>query len=545
MPRRAPAGHRSASRVRSWPAAPDSGSGAPGRCRAGRGSTPPPPLSRTRAITVRPSSSTTAPTSRGSQAPTACTSARTISPRRLFDPLSDRPRSSASPRTPPSRSTARLPNRSPISRSDRCSARRRKRPDTIAWGSTWSARQPRAQPFAACRSSPSVASRSRPLRRWSRPAPHPSPSSAICSPTAIQSAALVSSCTRSGDSVRSALARRDVSDAHSLTADAARGQDARVIGAASRIAVACAVLLVVIVFSTRRPDAAPSTAFELPAPTGRYAVGTTGWRLVDQSRPETLGAADELRNVEVLAWYPAQAPARAERAPCLREGVAEVRTFATLFRAPESSFDALAAVRTHSEVDAVPAGEPRRFPLLVFSVGFTGIASYATALLEDLASHGYVVLNVVHPYEVTAATLADGRIVTPLDSSGAPRQPIRDVFAEWAPEDDTMAAVTRASDEDEQRRLTRQFLRTLANTDAVVRRWVADTRLVLDRLAAMPATSPAGRLAARVDLSRLGVFGHSMGGVTAAQFCVEDRRCRAGLNLDGIPQYGTMIDAKM
>ena len=33
-----------------------------------------------------------------------------------------------------------------------------------------------------------------------------------------------------------------------------------------------------------------------------------------------------------------------------------------------------------------------------------------------------------------------------------------------------------------------------------------------------------------------------MGGVTAGQFCSEDRRCRAGLNLDGIPQYGTMID---
>ena len=33
-----------------------------------------------------------------------------------------------------------------------------------------------------------------------------------------------------------------------------------------------------------------------------------------------------------------------------------------------------------------------------------------------------------------------------------------------------------------------------------------------------------------------------MGGVTAAQFCVQDRRCRAGLNLDGIPQYGSMID---
>ena len=36
-----------------------------------------------------------------------------------------------------------------------------------------------------------------------------------------------------------------------------------------------------------------------------------------------------------------------------------------------------------------------------------------------------------------------------------------------------------------------------------------------------------------------------MGGVASAQFCLEDRRCRAGLNLDGIPQYGEMIDALM
>ena len=36
-----------------------------------------------------------------------------------------------------------------------------------------------------------------------------------------------------------------------------------------------------------------------------------------------------------------------------------------------------------------------------------------------------------------------------------------------------------------------------------------------------------------------------MGGVAAGQFCVEDRRCKAGLNLDGIPQYGTMIDTPM
>ena len=36
-----------------------------------------------------------------------------------------------------------------------------------------------------------------------------------------------------------------------------------------------------------------------------------------------------------------------------------------------------------------------------------------------------------------------------------------------------------------------------------------------------------------------------MGGVTSADFCVVDRRCRAALNLDGIPQYSSMIDRTM
>ena len=71
---------------------------------------------------------------------------------------------------------------------------------------------------------------------------------------------------------------------------------------------------------------------------------------------------------------------------------------------------------------------------------------------------------------------------------------------------------------------------------------VLDTRLVLDRL---PKTGPGSALAARLDLTRAGFLGHSMGGVASGQFCVEDRRCRAGLNLDGIPQYGTMIDTPM
>jgi predicted dienelactone hydrolase len=113
------------------------------------------------------------------------------------------------------------------------------------------------------------------------------------------------------------------------------------------------------------------------------------------------------------------------------------------------------------------------------------------------------------------------------------------------PEDDTMAKVTKAATDAERLELIRDYLAGLTRTHAALAGRVGDVRLVIDRLKTLPAATPGGRLAARLDLGRLGVFGHSMGGVTAGQFCVEDARCRAALNLDGIPQYGTMIDRRM
>jgi predicted dienelactone hydrolase len=283
--------------------------------------------------------------------------------------------------------------------------------------------------------------------------------------------------------------------------------------------------------------------FQLPAPTGTFPVGTTTWRLTDRSRKETLAAAG-FRSVEVLAWYPA-APRRGALAPYLREGVAEVRPFAKLFGAPETAFDGLADVQTHAELDAAPAPEPATFPLLVFSHGYTGVPSSYTALLEELASHGYVVLSIVHPYEATAATLTDGRVVSMNGADGKFVPGVQQVFTEWGAEDKTMAAVTRASTDADRMTLLRGYLGGLRRTDEAVRRWVQDTRLVLDRLSSLPKSTVAGQLAARVDMKRMGAFGHSMGGVTAAAFCLEDKRCRAALNLDGIPQYGSLIDSSL
>jgi dienelactone hydrolase len=289
-----------------------------------------------------------------------------------------------------------------------------------------------------------------------------------------------------------------------------------------------------------------AAAIELAAPTGPNPVATTAWRLTDPARKETFGAAGDPRQVEVIAWYPAAAPRRGcALAPYLREGLQEVRTFASVLRAPRAVFDGIEKVRTHAEVDAAPRITPRKLPVLLFSAGYTGIPSAHTALLEDLASHGYAVLNVIHPYEATAATLSDGRVVTILTSAGTMLPAIAAVLSEWRTEDDAMAAVTTTEDATEQVKLMRGYLSGLNQTQAALKRWVDDAKLVLDRLSAVPPRSAASRLVAALDTTRLGLFGHSMGGVMAGQFCLDDRRCKAGLNLDGIPQSGTVIDGSM
>lgn len=302
-------------------------------------------------------------------------------------------------------------------------------------------------------------------------------------------------------------------------------------------------LLALAVIVTALAAQAPAP-FELPAPTGKSPVGTTQWVVADPSRQDTF-ATGKQREVQVMAWYPRAGAtgatgATAATAPYMRNGMEEALSFARLAKLGDA-YNGLANVKTHAILDAAPAPTPERFPVIVFSHGYTGLPSSHTALAEDLASHGWAVLHVIHPYEA-AATLSDGTFVTFTNDKDAMRPEVLEVLKEWGPESATMEKVVAATDNIEKEKVLRGYLGALKNTDQVVKRWVLDVKVVLDRL---PKTGAASALAARLDLSRLGAAGHSMGGVMAGQFCVEDRRCKAGLNLDGIPQYGTMIDMPM
>ena len=231
----------------------------------------------------------------------------------------------------------------------------------------------------------------------------------------------------------------------------------------------------------------------LPAPTGRHAVGRISDEWVDPSRAEIYSEdpADR-RELVVWIWYPATPDPGAERAAYLPEPWAPTAQFLGL---------EVKGLPAHAVADAPVSDAASRYPVLILSPsGFPPL--YMTALAEELASHGYIVVGVNHTYETTVTAFDDGRIVAlnPAAVAGA------------------LGPQTGSHDE---------VFRARA---AVCEHKAIDLAFVADQLERSDPTSHVG---GRVDADRIGALGHSFGGVAALEWCRRDPRCRAAINLDG------------
>jgi predicted dienelactone hydrolase len=211
---------------------------------------------------------------------------------------------------------------------------------------------------------------------------------------------------------------------------------------------------------------------------GRRAIA---WR--DESRPDPL-APDPAARRELVAWvwYPAAATPGAARATYLPAAwLRELR--------PGRGEQRLDRVHGHA-LDAPPLSDAEpRYPVLVFAPGLGMMPTHYTALAEELASHGYVVVAVAHPYSTWAVVYPDGRVARATES----RVPFG-----W-----TRMVPVLAGD-------------LVSALDYVVRQHDAGDAFF-----------------ARIDPARVGVLGHSFGGAAAALACRMDPRFRAGMDLDG------------
>ncbi|MCX2951395.1 alpha/beta hydrolase family protein [Lentzea sp. NEAU-D7] len=231
--------------------------------------------------------------------------------------------------------------------------------------------------------------------------------------------------------------------------------------------------------------------FRLPRPSGPYEVGTITHHWVDDDRPDlfTADPADR-RELVVQIWYPATCPASASPAPYVPD--AEVLApLAKLLELPRFLLRPLEHVSTNAVPCAPVAGVGQSFPVLIFSPGRGGYRQHNTWQVEELVSRGYVVAAIDHPHAAAGVRFPDGRLVT-LDS----------------------------------RMLDNDFV------DVVVPFLAQDAVFTLDQLTALNHADPTGILTGRLDVSRAGIFGLSLGGEVAAEACRQESRFRACLPMD-------------
>lgn len=276
--------------------------------------------------------------------------------------------------------------------------------------------------------------------------------------------------------------------------------------------------------------AAAVPVFSLPEPTGKLKVGSRWIVLTDSSREEALTPEPgDHRRVVVRVWYPADS-VQGEPDSYIEEPVA--RAIATGLKLPGIVLSHLTLVPTHSYRRAWLPPTPARFPLILFSHGYAiGTESQNTVQMEELASQGFVVASIDHPYEA-------GAILMPGDSLLRPRLPF-DALGDTAAVRRMNASVARlkvARDTTEVAALVRELYAASTPLETSIVRWTDDTRFVLERLTAMSGAHDGADtlLTGRLATDRVGLYGMSFGGATAAGFCATDARCAAGMNLDGL-----------
>lgn len=145
----------------------------------------------------------------------------------------------------------------------------------------------------------------------------------------------------------------------------------------------------------------------LPAPgqylTGRYAVGTGCFSLVDTGRREVLGNAAGDRRIPVRMYYPVEQEAVSGKPYAVIFSPQKKAALMKAYHIPRMPED----MNRAAYCEDAPAA-PGQFPLILFSMGYNSYVEANTYLLCTLASHGYIVASVGHAYEAVENDYEDG-----------------------------------------------------------------------------------------------------------------------------------------
>ncbi|WP_336764803.1 alpha/beta hydrolase family protein [Paenibacillus sp. USHLN196] len=239
-------------------------------------------------------------------------------------------------------------------------------------------------------------------------------------------------------------------------------------------------------------------AFVMPEPTGTFAMGTFSQHLVDESREETKSPeAEDKRELMINVWYPVDQDA-AQGLPLEHYPSELGEAISLVFGIPSQVFSYLNTIPTHVVKGAEMSATQSKYPVLLFSPGIRSARFQSMTMIEELVSHGYIVVGIDHPYTSARVTFPDRRTV-PYEAD---------------PDFATSAELYQY------------------NVEGIGIR-AADARFVLDTLTQWNSNDPNQLLEGKLDLAHVGIMGHSYGGATTAEALAQDDRFKAGLSLEG------------
>lgn len=240
-----------------------------------------------------------------------------------------------------------------------------------------------------------------------------------------------------------------------------------------------------------------------PVLSGSYKVGlrTTEW--VDNNRRALYGDKELPRSIVAHLWYPISLDSNKKLAPYLGEKMPLLQqAFSQVYKLPLwLSKILLNDIQSRSYIKADLSATQQQWPVIVFTHGLLGSPSdMYSALLEDLASHGYIVIGLDLPYFNFLTLHEDGKITSSAQ----------------------LSAQFNKMSQDEQK----QFM------SKAIEIYKQDLGFAIDKLYEINKDSQS-LFYNHLDLEHIGVIGHSAGGTAAIEFCRTDKRCKAAVNLDG------------
>ncbi|MDQ0154427.1 alpha/beta hydrolase family protein [Robertmurraya andreesenii] len=235
----------------------------------------------------------------------------------------------------------------------------------------------------------------------------------------------------------------------------------------STFTVVWKTMLLSLVFVFALAPAIVFPQYESPKATGKYEVATASSTYTDKSRIEEFGDKEQNRVVNVEFWY--------------------------------------------------PKNTDGNYPLLVFSHGAFGIKASNTSTYEKLASEGYVVCSIDHPYHSFYTRSEDGTV-----------------------------ALINMDYNREVNNANKDGNYTKEEFYGLIQKWMKlrtdDMNFVIDTILTK-ASSDNNPIYQLIDPDKIGVFGHSMGGAASVWLGRERDDIDAVVNIDA-PFFSELVYQK-